>query len=264
MALQLSFKTPTSQTTFAHTITQGMAELLWPTRCVSCEAPGSLLCPECQKSLRRIAQHDRCLNCGAPFGWLVCCACDETWPELDGVVCACNYKGPGARIVKTLKDEHELNLVPFMAASLAVAYDEACLWQEAQDSISGVDAPQDRVFFSAEAFDACVFVPATTEAHLRRGFDHMALVGHAFSQLVDIPLERCLRRRSREDQRALGKRARRDNLQGSVEVVRDVLGLRLLLLDDVVTTGASMRECARALKARGAARVSGLAFARVW
>lgn len=248
---------------------EGMSELLWPTRCVSCEAPGYLLCPDCQAKLGRIAQHERCLNCGAPFGWLVCCGCDEEWPELDGVICAVNYRGPGARIVKSLKDEHELSLAPYMAASLATAFDEASMWAEVVTRIPcEAEAPK-YSFFSAgacgkDAFDACTFVPATAKAHVRRGFDHMALVSHGFSQLLDMPEEHCLRRVSREDQRALGKAGRMDNLQGSVQVVRDVCGMRLLLLDDVVTTGASMRECARALKARGARKVSGLAFARVW
>ena len=69
---------------------------------------------------------------------------------------------------------------------------------------------------------------------------------------------------SRQDQRILDKDERARNLSGAVGVVEDVAGMRLLLADDVVTMGASLRECARALMARGAASVTCCALTRVW
>jgi predicted amidophosphoribosyltransferase len=118
--------------------------------------------------------------------------------------------------------------------------------------------------FDVASLDGVCFVPATAEAYARRGFDHMEHVASHFSAATGIPLVDVLARRSARDQRELGRAERALNLAGSVDVVDDVWGLNLLLLDDVITTGATVREAARALLGRGAGEVSACALARVW
>lgn len=226
-----------------HKALEAGAELLWPTRCVGCELPGELLCPDCRESLPWVVQRWACPVCGAPFGYITCTACERDW-ETDGCVCALSYEGPPARMVVGLKDAHELRLAPVMAAAMATALDEAAL--------------------VPEAFDALAFVPATAEAFARRGFDHMELVSAQLGWLWGIPVADVLVRTSTQDQRALGREERAENLEGTVGVLGEVGGLRILLADDVVTTGATLRAAARALKARGAERVVGCALARVW
>ena len=66
------------------------------------------------------------------------------------------------------------------------------------------------------------------------------------------------------DQRALGREERAGNLAGTMRAVGDVSGARLLLLDDVATTGASIAEAVRSLEGRGAASVTACVLARVW
>ena len=90
--------------------------------------------------------------------------------------------------------------------------------------------------------------------------------GKAYGMDVDLAsaLADVLVRRSARDQRELGRDERAANLAGTVGVVEDVRGLRLLLVDDVITTGATVREAARALLARGALAVSACSLARVW
>lgn len=158
------------------------------------------------------------------------------------------------RLVTLLKDEHETRLAPIVAAAMSTALDEAAAW----------DAHDGSPRFLEEDLDAIVFVPATARAYARRGFDHMALVAEALSQLTGIPVADVLVRGSALDQRHLGRDERAENLEGSVRVLDDVSDMRILLVDDVVTTGASMRACAAALRARGAARVVGCALCRVW
>jgi predicted amidophosphoribosyltransferase len=92
----------------------------------------------------------------------------------------------------------------------------------------------------------------------------MELVARELQALIDVPLFDVLARASKHDQRALGKEERAANLAGTVSVLDDVAGMRLLLVDDVITTGASMREATRALLARGAREVTCCALARVW
>lgn len=234
-------------------LVDGAAEALWPTRCVGCDRPGTLLCPPCRTALPWIDQRWACLNCGAPAGWLACSECDGLW-ETRAVTCALPFAGVGARLVTVYKDGHERRLAPVLAAAMACALDEARGWPAADGH------PR----FDPAATDALCFVPATERALARRGFDHMEDVARALSAFEGIPLADVLVRGPARDQRSLGRSERAENLHDSVGVVSDVTGLRLLLVDDVITTGASIRACAQALRDHGAREVSACALARVW
>ena len=234
-------------------LASGAAELLWPTRCVSCEMPGELVCEECRESLPWIAQRWACPDCGAPFGFLTCTECAHDW-ETRATICALGFSGTPARMVSCLKDAHELRLAPVIAAAMATALDEASAWP-AHDGCAR---------FDSQAIDTACFVPATSAAFARRGFDHMELVSRALCREMGIELADVLVRPHSRDQRTLGREERAANLAGTISVRDDVSGLDLLLLDDVVTTGASVREATRALLARGASSVTACALARVW
>nr|MCR4870315.1 ComF family protein [Atopobiaceae bacterium] len=112
--------------------------------------------------------------------------------------------------------------------------------------------------------DAIAFVPATAAAYRRRGFDHMELVARALSRETGIPLADVLVRPRAKDQRGLTRDERAANLAGTIRSIEDVSDLRILLIDDVITTGASIREATRALDARGAEAVTACALCRVW
>ena len=228
-------------------------ELLAPTRCVGCEEPGELLCDECRERLPWVCQKTACPNCGAPHGDLTCTECREPW-ETRACVCALGFLGPVRRMVPALKDFHELRLAPVMAAAMLCALEEASAW----------DAADDLARFDPAAVDGVCFVPATAAAYRRRGFDHMELVARELCRQAGLPLMDVLARRPSRDQRELGQQERAANLTGTVDVVDDVSGLRLLVLDDVVTTGSTVRESARALLARGAEPPCACALARVW
>jgi ComF family protein len=228
-------------------------ELLWPTRCVVCEEPGELLCPSCREHMPWIEQRLACPVCGSPFGALTCTQCARDW-ECRTCVAALSFAGMGARLVTTFKDGHELRLAPVIAAAMATALEEARAWP-ALDGLPRYDETQ---------LDALCFVPATHEAYRRRGYDHMELVARELSCLLGLPLYDMLARSAEHDQRELGRTERMANLADSIDVLDDVVGMRLLLIDDVITTGASVRACARALLDRGADHVSACALARVW
>lgn len=230
-----------------------VAEALFPTRCVLCEQPGELLCEECRAALPWIEQRLACPSCGAPYGFLTCTECDGTWAPR-ATVAALGFHGAPARMVTCLKDAHELRLAPVMAAAIACALEESSAWP-ARDG-----DPR----FSLGGVDALCFVPATAEAYSRRGFDHMELVARALSSELGLPLADVLQRSSARDQRDLGRDERAENLLGTMRAVEDLSDARLLLVDDVATTGASLAEGTRALLARGASSVTACVLARVW
>lgn len=233
-----------------------IADLLYPKVCAACGAPGEVLCQTCASSLERIEQTHACPNCGAPFGKFLCTECKEDF-GFDSCVCAVSFNRISASIITIYKDAHELNLAPIMAHEMAQA----------------LIAAQSRRFQKRTEQTACVlrseidgvcFVPATAEAYDRRDFDHMELVAKHLCQELSLPLIDVLLRKKSLDQRALGKTARQANAQGSVRVRGNVRNLNLLLIDDVLTTGASTRACAEALRNAGAHTVHVLTFARVW
>lgn len=238
-------------------VREALSELVWPTRCLGCDAPGELLCETCRSQLPWISQRWACPCCGAPFGWLACTECQApegmTW-ETRACVCALPLEGIAHALVVGHKDAGERRLAPVIAAIVACALDEASSWPAA-DGAPRADLAR---------LDALCFVPATAAAYRRRGFDHMEVVARTLAGMLSLPLVDALARPRALDQRSLGREERRENAAESMVVVQDVSGLRLLLVDDVVTTGASVRSGAAALLARGAESVTGCALARTW
>lgn len=237
----------------ARALAEGLAEVLWPTRCVACEQPGELVCERCRAELPWVEQRLACPVCGAPYGHLTCTECAGDWP-VRATVAALGFAGTPARMVTCLKDAHELRLAPVVAAAMLTALEEASAWP----------APDGAARYDPAAVDALCFVPATPAARARRGFDHMELVARELAAATGHPLVPALERASRRDQRELGREQRAANLFGTARAREDLTGARLLLLDDVATTGASLAEATRALMARGAASVTACVLARVW
>ena len=239
-------------------------EALSPTRCAGCERPGPLICPACLDRLVLIDPATSCIRCGAPGGYIICTECgnptgastsaasvaaDES--SLSRVLATAVFEDPLPRIVRAYKDGGERRLAPLIAQMLldTAKYAEA----EAPDRYGGILA----------GVDALVFVPATARAYRRRGFDHMEGVARELSELSGAPLVDALVKHGSADQRRLGRAGRQASSQGAYETVERVESMRLLLVDDVITTGATLRSAARALADAGAAHIDALAVARV-
>lgn len=232
-------------------------ELAWPTRCVACDAPGELMCASCRQTLPWISQRWACPNCGAPYGWLSCTECSapqgEAW-KTRAQISALPLAGIARSLTVIHKDAGERRLAGVLAALIATALDEASSWP----------ALDTRARFMVNEIDAVCFVPATKAAYRRRGFDHMEYIARSLADMCALPLADMLARPTAQDQRRLGRQARQTNAQGSFQVVQDVSGLSLLLVDDVVTTGASMCACSEVLLERGTRCVTACSLARTW
>lgn len=245
-------------------LTRPFLEVLAPTRCAGCERPGALICPACLERLILIDPATSCMRCGAPGGYIICTECgnptgasasgasaaDDESP-LDRVLATAVFEDPLPRIVRAYKDGGERRLAPLIAQMLLDTAEHA--QTEAPDRYGGVLA----------GADALVFVPATARAYRRRGFDHMEGIVRELGELAGVPVADALVKHGSADQRRLGRAGRQASSRGAYETVEQVEGMRLLLVDDVITTGATLRSAARALADAGAAHIDALAVARV-
>ena len=110
-----------------------------------------------------------------------------------------------------------------------------------------------------EGFDMVAWVPTGTLRRLRRGYDQVELLAETTARELELPMVRCLKkiRNNPPQSRIKGDAQRRANVLGvySVTPDADVSGRRILLVDDICTTGATLTECIRVLKDAGAADV---------
>lgn len=227
---------------------EAVAESLWPTRCALCDRPGAVLCARCAASLEHLDWWRACPRCGAPFGLVQCDLCNpvalgrigrERLP-FAGCASAMAFSDCAGRLVRVYKDQGERRLAGVLAGFMApVVHPE---WR----------------------FDAVTFVPATRAAFRRRGFDHAEGIAREVAGLLGVRCEPLLDRPRTRDQRALSGSDRIANLAGRFTASSArAEGRRVLVVDDVFTTGATMCAAADAVLSAGACAVYGLTFARV-
>ena len=117
-----------------------------------------------------------------------------------------------------------------------------------------------------QRFDVVVPMPLHWRRRWQRGFNQAELLARITARRSGVPMVKAVRRvRATQTQAGLSNAQRRDNVSGAFRVKDSsrVRGLRVLLIDDVMTTGATAAACAQALKRAGAKSVSLLALARV-
>jgi len=112
--------------------------------------------------------------------------------------------------------------------------------------------------------DGCVPVPLSIQGLRERGFNQSLLLARNISRQKGIPLFMDVLHKRKETPPQLGLSAseRRSNLKGAFQAMKSVQGKRLLLIDDVITTGSTVAECAKQLLKAGARQVTVLSIAR--
>ncbi|MCC6752190.1 MAG: ComF family protein [Deltaproteobacteria bacterium] len=219
-------------------------DLLMPPRCLACEEPvdrHGAFCPVCDVALTPVAEP--CARCGLPDAAPLCPACVRSPPAFASAHAPWLYGGSLSTVITRMKygDHPELArpLGRFLAATLRAA---------------------------DLAHHALVPVPLHHRQLARRGFNQAALLArHARSGLPHPILHDALRRtRPTAEQAGLSRADRLTNRTGAFVVPRPSLvrGRKLLLVDDVLTTGATAQACAVALYDAGALEVRVLTVAR--
>lgn len=224
------------------------AETLWPTRCAVCDAPGAPLCASCARKLPYIDALLACPRCGAPFGRVQCTECNAVMlapfgyqvPPYDGAVSPLLLTEEARRIVTVYKDQNERALARPMAAIMARYLPDRWLPEAAM-----------------------AFVPATPAARRRRGFDHAEHIARELSWIAETPFAPLLAPPRRLDQRMLSRTQRIGNMRTALTVLPGAtMPRRVILVDDVYTTGATLFAAAEALRKGGAQHIYCITFAR--
>jgi len=206
------------------------------------------ICPTCRERLPLVSS-PLCPVCGIPFigtgGDHRCGACLTQPPHFDAAVARFLYEGPIRDMIHAFKYNQRTHL----------RYPLALLAMEGMSKIMASHAPQ-----------LIVPVPLHSSRLRQRGFNQAVLLGKVMSQQLSLPLlpDTLARTRQTEPQIKLSAADRRLNVKGAFTVKKqvNVVGKRVLLLDDVMTTGSTMDECAKELKKAGAVVVIAATIAR--
>ena len=235
------------------TFLTSILDFLFPPLCHVCRRfipnAGPLhICPDCRELFPKIVS-PLCPVCGIPYlgaGGDHCCgSCATSRPHFDAARAALVYDGSCRELIHAFKYHNKTHLRRPLALM-------------AVEEITG--------FVRERAPDLLLPVPLHRKRLRIRGFNQAVLLGAFWSSCWKIPLDRRNLRRIRwtEPQINLSAVQRRENVKGafSVQDPAAIDGRRVLLVDDVFTTGSTVEECAAVLKRAGAADVSVVTVAR--
>lgn len=221
-------------------------DLLFPAYCQGCGTEGSYLCLSCQTKL--IPPTDRCWVCAKPsWSGRIHPECAHSRTYLDGLLVAADYHAPSIKnLIWHLKYNSAHTIVPTLSLILTDFF-----------------LSRDLTDYFASA--AVVAVPLHRKRLRQRGFNHAELLAQNFAKNLGYPFLPILQKiKNTQTQVDLERSQRLTNLAGSFAAApTPALGERkIILVDDVATTGATLNECAKLLKAQQAAEVWGLVVAR--
>lgn len=204
------------------------------------------VCPECAGGIEWVAS-PVCPCCGVMFPVAtgedrLCGSCRTEPPPFSRALAAAVYEGPVAQAVTRFKFGRQMAYLPVMQHWLQVP--------KCAELVADADL--------------LIPVPLHPKRLKYRGFNQALFLARAFPE-VEVGLETLARVRYTAPQVGLNPKQRRDNVRRAFAVPRpaEVKGKNVLLVDDLYTTGATVKECARMLKRAGAKRVEVLTVARV-
>lgn len=214
-----------------------LIELFAPTECLACGRDGRLLCGDCLV-VRRQEPSAACYNCGGSGAVAgVCPGCAPHSP-LHGVSVGAYYGAEIKALVLALKFQRQ-RAAAQVAAELIVA-----------------------ALPSGLRLDVVTAVPVAPSRYRERGYNQSALIARSVARRLALPCRTLLVRTDARHQLGQGRDARLAQIRGAFYAPTPLKGERLLIVDDVLTTGATLAECARSLRAVGSGPVWAATAAR--
>lgn len=218
-----------------HQLAIGLLTAVLPQSCALCAGHAGRwpICDGCAADLPE-RDNPSCPRCADDhFGEGECVRCRQSAPAFDGCAAALPYAFPADHLIRQFKYRGRLQLADWFAGWVCAALPDS------------------------EGFDVVVPIPLHRSRLRERGFNQSAELARNIARRLGIPadLAGCERTRPTPAQAQLDRDARRGNLSDAFACRRNFTGQRILLVDDVMTTGSTADAAARVLKQRGAHRV---------
>lgn len=225
-------------------------DLLWPRTCAVCrrpvDRPARHVCSDCVMRLPFVPRDGLCRRCGraatALGGEFLCEDCRTRHPAFDRAASVFRFEGEARELVNAFKFRERLDVrddfVDFLEATVLTR-------------------------FKTEEIDVVTAIPSTLSHRLLRGFNPSAFLAEPLAKRLAKPYRDLLRRIGHpKHQSGLCEEERRTNVIGTFKARRGPTGRTVLLIDDVMTTGATLSEAAKTLKEAGWERVWTASMAR--
>ncbi|QRN83928.1 ComF family protein [Chloroflexota bacterium] len=216
---------------------------MYPPNCVGCGEQGYRLCFKCQQEIKPISG-PLCQRCGSPITAKenLCAECQSEEPPFEASRSLASYEGVIRECVHSLKYDRNQAMGEFFAEELT-----ELIRREGWD------------------LDLVVPVPLSPIRMKERGYNQATLLARPISYALGIPFTPfgLKRIRNTQSQVELSAKKRKSNVRGAFEATPEIVhGKRVLLIDDVTTTGSTLKECSLALKKGGSLKVYCLTLAR--
>ncbi|MBR4860162.1 MAG: ComF family protein [Alphaproteobacteria bacterium] len=229
---------------------KSVLEFLFPPACPLCGAPVSIhgeLCGDCWTAFNWI-DGSKCIRCGYPFALdmdnAMCPICASGKCELDWIRSACVYDDASRMAMLPFKHSGRILYAHFMS--------RAMIW-----ALRDIDTSD---------IDFIMPVPLANRRLFKRSYNQATLLARPIARALGLKLDYdSVRRKHRSSMGHLNSRQRAENIHGvfSVSCPEKIRGKNILLVDDVMTSGATFSELRRVLINAGAANVYGVTFCRV-
>lgn len=213
-------------------------------RCLFCGRNGDAVCRGCFQGLPWL-EHC-CQRCALPIGAKegICGHCQKQTPPFQHCISLWSYEFPIDKVIQDLKYQYKSAAKQFLCQQLAKLV--------AQHNKHG-----------NSNFDALLPVPSHPLKRLLRGYNQAYVLAREVSRYCSIPLIQAVKKsRWTGSQQGLGRKARLQNLRNSFQLSRPVAGMKLLLVDDVITTTSTASIISHMLMDAGAESVSLASLAR--
>jgi competence protein ComFC len=219
-------------------IVDNVLEIIAPFNCVRCGSEGSLVCAQCKNKIVH-PKRSTCVFCNALTADFKLCARCKRSTRIKGVIISSHYEGEVKTLIRLLKYERAQRAAKYLAELLAP-------------------------YVNARGFDAITWVPISSRRFRQRGYNQSKLIARYLAWHTKLPYFETLGRMGHQRQVGTARSIRLIQLRGSMYPIKPkrFSGLRVLIVDDVVTTGATMSECADVLYGHGAKEVWGAAIAK--
>lgn len=227
-----------------------LVDFIFPKRCVSCKKIGSYLCENCFAFLSFDVKN-LCLICDKPtFNNLTHPKCNRKL-SIDGCFSALNYSKTTQKLIYNFKYK------PYLKDLTTVLVD---LFYES------IIQNENFVKLMVDGKWIMVSIPLSGQKFKKRGYNQAEILAKELSKKFNLPFANILQRtRDTKTQVGMTNIQRKENIKGAFEMVNgksSIVNKNVFLIDDVVTTGSTLKEAASILKRNGVKRAIGLTLAR--